>query len=66
MKIKLKRALWNHQEGEEMDVQSARGQWAIDKGLAEAVFEPENKMIQPIYRNRIEIEKKAGRPKKLK
>lgn len=70
MKIKLNRALWNHKEGEIVEANNDHANWAIGKGLATMVEpSPENKMIEPIYKNKLdqfENKNKGGRPKKLK
>lgn len=39
MKITLKRVLWNHKQGDEMEVKEAMGKWAIERGFAELIEE---------------------------
>lgn len=54
MKIKLKRPLWNHKAGDEIETGENFGEWAVNKGYAESVAEPapENKAIVPEYKQR--------------
>jgi len=60
MKIKLTRALWNHQEGEVIDENIHLAEWAIRKGYAVEVKD-ENKAIVPEY---VKESKRGRKPKK--
>ena len=48
MKIKLKRPLWNHKAGDEIEVGENFGIWAINRGYAVEVKD-ENKAVVPEY-----------------
>lgn len=54
MKIKLTRDLWNCKADQEIEIGEDRGTWAINKGYAVEVSEPnaqpENKAIEPKYK----------------
>lgn len=63
MKILLKKALWNHKQGETIEVDEFLANFAIRKGYAELILEPK-KAESTDYKNKIEPDVKKLRNKR--